>query len=94
MDSKQARRAFTKMVDKFTSTSVQFDAGLATEAQLKKCACDQLAVCLRLQEVETLAVEHLIEGWTTIIKADRDALEEPTNKVCGDLYQMINKLED
>ena len=94
MDNKQVKKVFVRMVDKFVSISTQYDAGLATETQLKKCACDQLAVCLRLKEVETLRMDTLVNGWLDIIKADRDALEIPINKVCGELYTLINQAEE
>lgn len=94
MDTKKVNSALTRMVDKFTSTFVQYENGLSTETALKKNACDHLAVLIRLKEAENLAVEKLIEGFTGIITAEQDSVNEKANAVCGDLYDMINQFDD
>ena len=82
------------MVDRFTSVAVAYENGLATEEQLKKNACTQVAVLIRLKEAESLAVQHLIDGFTEVIKAEREQVEGAVNKVCADLYAKINETKE
>lgn len=89
MNTKALNKVITKMVDKFTAVSVAYTNGLATEDQLKKNACSHIGILMRLKAVETLKVDHLIDGFVNIIKSESKNIEAPINKVCGDLYELI-----
>jgi len=95
METKQVNKAVTKIVDKFATVFTQYENGLATEDQLKKNACSQIAVLTRLVEVDALKVEHIRDGFIEVIKApEREDLEKLVDKVCTDLYALVRETQD
>ena len=94
MDLKALNKLYTRISDKFASVAVAYENGIATEVQLKKSACDLVAVFLRLKEAETLKVDNLIESFTAVIKAERQHIADLVNKACSDLYSELNSTKE
>jgi len=94
MEAKLINKTATKIVDKFATVYTQYENGLGTEDQLKKNACAQIAVLTRMREVEAVKVDHIIDNFVKVIKAEREELEKVVDTVCTDLYTLIQETND
>jgi|CXWL01.1.fsa_nt_gi predicted DNA-binding ribbon-helix-helix protein len=94
METKSLNKLLTKQVDKFAAVAVAYENGIATEVQLKKSACDQVAVFLRLKEAESLKVDNLIDSFTAVIKAERQNISSLVTVACTELYNKINETKE
>lgn len=92
--NKVINKTLTKIVDKFAAVATAYSNGLATEDQLKKNACSHIGVLMRLNAVEGLKVQHLVDEFIAVIKSEAGNIEEPINKVCGDLYEILNTTKE